>query len=100
MFLARVIGRVVSTRKLAGLEGVPLLVVERVDDQLQPTGETLVAVDGIGSGPDDLVMLEEGREAALSLEETFVAVDAAIVGHVEQVASTAIANPATTRRTR
>lgn len=90
MFLGRVTGRVVSTRKLDGLAGVPLLVVERVDDRLRSTGATLVAVDGIGSGPGDIVMLEDGREAALSLEQTFVAVDAAIVGHVEQVASNGV----------
>ncbi len=87
MFLARVIGRVVATQKLDGLVGVPLLVVERVDETLASTGKTLVAADCVASGCHDLVMLEDGREAALALSDSFVAVDATIVGHVEQVST-------------
>lgn len=85
MFLARVIGRVVATRKLDGLTGVPLLVIECVDESLAPTGKTLVAADAAQSGPGDIVMVEDGREATYALPDTFVAVEAAIVGHVESV---------------
>ena len=84
MFLARVIGRVVATRKVTGLAGVALLVIERMDGT-RPTGVTLVAADRAQSGEGDLVMVEDGREAALALPVTFVPVEATIVGHVEQV---------------
>ena len=47
-------------------------------------GAQLVACAAINSGPGDLVQFVDGREAALALEETFVPVDAAIIGYVEQ----------------
>jgi microcompartment protein CcmK/EutM len=89
MYLGRVIGTVVATRKYAGLEGVKLLVVEPLaqrGDRLETAGEAHVAADATReAGPRDLVYLVSSREAALALEETFVPVDAAIVGIVDQV---------------
>lgn len=86
MYLGRVIGTVVASRKAVGLDGVPLLFVEPLDDQLRRTGEPHVAADATRvAGPQDLVYLVGSREAALALEETFVPVDAAIVGIVDQV---------------
>jgi ethanolamine utilization protein EutN len=86
MYLGRVIGTVVATRKYPGLEGVPLLFVEPLDDRLRSTGEPQVAADSTRvAGPNDLVYLVGSREAALALDETFVPVDAAIVGIVDQV---------------
>jgi ethanolamine utilization protein EutN len=86
MYLGRVIGTVVASRKYAGLEGVPLLFVEPLDDKLRKTGDYQVAADATRvAGPQDLVYLVGSREAALALEETFVPVDAAIVGIVDQV---------------
>ncbi len=93
MFLARVLGRVVTTHKLDNLHGVPLLVVEKYDDDRTPTGKTLVAADAAQSGPGDLVMIEDGREASLALEETFVPVEATIIGHVEDVLSSERGTP-------
>lgn len=89
MYLGRVIGTVVATRKYQGLEGVKLLVVEPLDDVYRKTGDAQVAADATRqAGPGDLVYLVGSREAALALEETFVPVDAAIVGIVDQVTST------------
>jgi microcompartment protein CcmK/EutM len=86
MYLGRVIGTVVASRKYPGLEGVPLLFVEPLDDQLRRTGDFQVAADATRvAGPRDLVYLVGSREASLALEETFVPVDAAIVGIVDQV---------------
>ena len=103
MYLGRVIGTVVALRKYAGLEGVPLLVVEPLDDKLGIAGEAHVAADATRvAGPRDLVYLVSSREAALALEETFVPVDAAIVGIVDQVSretSRAEAGSSATSRT-
>jgi len=88
VYLGRVIGSVVATRKYPGLEGVPLLFVEPLDDKLRKTGDFQVAADATRvAGPKDLVYLVGSREAALALEETFVPVDAAIIGIVDQVNS-------------
>lgn len=86
MYLGRVIGRVVSTVRYQGLEGVKLLVVQPVDGKGKPTGPTQVACDAVQAGEGELVFLVGGREASMALQEKFVPVDATIVGHVEQLA--------------
>jgi len=83
--LARVIGRVVATRKPVGLAGRALLVIQPLDESLDAAGRPLVAADAIGSGPEEIVFWVGGREASMALPDRFVPVDAAIVGHVEEV---------------
>lgn len=84
MYLARVTGRVVATRKHEGLEGVPLQWIQPLDERGEPMGAMLVACAVVASGPGDLVHFVDGREAALACPKTFVPVDAAILGIVEQ----------------
>ena len=84
MYLARVTGRVVATRKYPGLEGLALQWIQPLDETGAAMGAQLVACAVIGSGPGDLVHFVDGREAALACPETFVPVDAAIIGFVEQ----------------
>jgi ethanolamine utilization protein EutN len=85
MQLGRVIGTVVAERKYQGLEGVKLLVVQPLLPDGRADGTPLVACDTVRAGPEDLVYMVGSREAALALDETFVPVDAAIVGIVDQV---------------
>ena len=87
MYLARVTGRLVATQRYAGLDGVPLQWIQPLDEDGETMGEQLVACAVVSTGPGDLVMFVDGREAALACPTTFVPVDAAIVGFVEQVAS-------------
>jgi ethanolamine utilization protein EutN len=86
MQFARVIGTLVATQKVPGLEGVKLLIVQPLDKHRQPAGEPVVAADGTAqAGPGELVFIIGIREAALALPEHFVPVDHAIVGIVDQV---------------
>jgi ethanolamine utilization protein EutN len=85
MELARVIGRVVVTRRIDGLEGVALQWIQPLDPEGKAVGASLVACDTAQSGPGDLVYFVDGREASLALRERFVPVDATILGHVEEV---------------
>ncbi len=85
MFLGRVKGTVVATRKDPSLEGIKLLVVQPLNHRLEPSRDSLVAVDTMRAGPGELVFLEDGKEAAFSLPETFSPVDTAIVGIVDMV---------------
>ena len=85
MYLGRVIGTVVATRKSEGLEGRKLLLVQPLDHARATTGEPHVACDTVQAGRGDLVWCVSAREAALALEPWFVPVDAAIVGIVEAV---------------
>jgi ethanolamine utilization protein EutN len=86
MYLGRVIGTVVASQKYKGLDGIKLLMVQPLDDGLRENGEPHVAADATyKAGPKDLVYLVGSREASLALEETFVPIDASIVGIVDDV---------------
>ena len=86
MYLACVTGRLVATIRYAGLEGVALQWIQPLDETGTPAGQQLVAAAAVDSGPGDLVHYVDGREAALACRETFVPIDAAIIGFVEEVA--------------
>ncbi len=85
MYLGEVRGTVVATVKYHGLEGAKLLLVQPVDSSRRPVGSIEVAVDTVQAGVGDFVYLVGSREAALALEPSFVPVDAAIVGIVDDV---------------
>lgn len=85
MYLGRVLGTVVCTRKYEGLEGKRLLLVQPLDHHQQPSASPEVAVDTVSASPGTLVYLVGSREAALALDPWFVPVDATIVGIVDSV---------------
>jgi ethanolamine utilization protein EutN len=83
VYLARVIGRVVATQRVGGLEGVALQWIQPLDERGEPAGRALVACAVVSTGPGDLVHFVDGREGALACPRPFVPVDAAILGFVE-----------------
>jgi ethanolamine utilization protein EutN len=86
MQLARVLGTVVASQKYDGLAGIKFLIVQPLDRQRRPEGEPVVAADATAqAGPDELVFIVGSREAAQALPITFVPVDHAIVGIVDDV---------------
>ncbi len=85
MFLAKIIGRVVATVKQDTLSNQPLQWIQPVDATGRERGQPVVAVDPIGLGPGELCYYITAREASLALAETFVAVDAGIVGKVDRI---------------
>lgn len=85
MFLGDVIGTVVAEQKIPALVGRTFLLVQPIDENGAPNGDKIVAVDTVKAGTGDRVFLVGSREAALSLEPSFVPVDAAIVGIVDDV---------------
>lgn len=85
MHFARVLGPLVSTRKVAALRGVALLWIEPTDGAGAPNGRPLVAVDPRKYGEGEWVYFVTSREASLPLADPFCAVDAAIVGKVDRV---------------
>lgn len=86
MKLARVLGTVIATRKYEGLEGIKLLVVQPLDEQLMPRGLAEVAADATAqAAPGELVFMVASREGAQALPETFVPVDLAVTGIVDAV---------------
>ncbi|MBT4013148.1 MAG: EutN/CcmL family microcompartment protein [Planctomycetaceae bacterium] len=91
MFIAKVTGSVVSTQKVESLVGYKLLVVEpyRLEPEnrksLSTTGRTFVAVDTLGAGAGDYVLLTQGSSARLTDETRQLPIDAVVVGIVDQV---------------
>lgn len=85
MFLARVIGRVVSTVKQDTLHTIPLQWLQPVDAAGAARGGPVVACDTFGLGPGELCYYITAREASIALWKLDVAVDAAIVGKVDRL---------------
>lgn len=93
MFLARVTGQVVSTLKDKTLQGQKLMVVEplniKYDDQKKPaslgnTGRAIVAIDVVGCGEGQLVLVVQGSSARMTEQTKNLPADAVIVGIVDQ----------------
>ncbi len=84
MRLARVIGSVVATRKDRSLDGAKLLLAQPIDAAGRPVGGTQLAVDAVGAGVGETVLLVlEGRAAGSALGRRGAPVDAALVGIVD-----------------
>ncbi len=86
MLLGRVIGTVVASVLADDLAGTPMLWVQPLDRAGEPEGDPLVCADGTRmAGPGQVVYWVASREAALTLDPSFVPVDDAIVGLVDDV---------------
>ena len=91
MFLARVEGLVVSTKKEPSMNGRkllllrPQLVDEKDPTKFRPGQNTIVAVDSVGAGTGELVMFCQGSSARLAAGLKDAPVDAVIIGIVDSV---------------
>jgi microcompartment protein CcmK/EutM len=83
VFLARVVGKLVATRKDEGLHARTLLVIQPIRPDRTPSGKPLVAVDAVGAGAAEHVFYCRGREAAFPFEPEQVPSDATITGIVD-----------------
>ena len=90
MQLARVIGSVVSTQKTSSLVGKKLMVVELVNSDgstVQGLVQQEVALDSVGAGEGEIVLLARGASARWVFAEPNQAIDLAIVGIIDSVVS-------------
>jgi len=86
MQLARVIGTVVATQKHRKFDGAKLLLVQPLTLENTPRGTALIAVDSLGAGVHEKVLIVmEGRAAGEALGRKLAPVDAAVVGIVDTV---------------
>jgi len=86
MILGRVVGQAVSTHKRPQFAGAKLLLVQPETPDGTGVGATLLAVDSVGAGVSERVLVViEGRAAGEALGRTGAPVDAAIVGIVDRV---------------
>jgi microcompartment protein CcmK/EutM len=86
MQIAQVVGTVVATQKHGKFEGAKLLLVQPLNLDGTPRGAALLAVDGVGAGVHEKVLIVlEGRAAGEALGRKGTPVDAAVVGIVDRV---------------
>ena len=85
MTICRIVGDVVSTHKNAHLQGHKLLLVQPVElDKKTPKGNSMIAIDRVNAGMDDLVLVnKEGSSARLILGDDENPVQAVIVGVID-----------------
>ncbi len=91
MFVAKVTGSMIATQKVESMVGQRLLMVEpyRLDgktrDRLVTTGRTFVAVDTVGAGEGEFVLICQGSSARLTPETKNLPVDTVVIGIVDSV---------------
>lgn len=87
MVFGKVVGTVVCSTRKDGFDGARYLLVERADPRGQRKGDHLVALDAVGAGHDELVLVSEGSPARETLPTVNRPFDALIVGIVDRVDS-------------
>ncbi|MGA3179495.1 MAG: EutN/CcmL family microcompartment protein [Verrucomicrobiota bacterium] len=91
MFLAKVEGAVVATKKDPSMNGRKLLLLrpqvidEKDPEKIRPGVNTIIAVDSVGAGTGELVMFTQGSSARLAPNMKDAPVDAVIIGIVDSV---------------
>lgn len=91
MFLAKVTGNLTATQKVSAMVGQTLFIVEplRIDEQspgsLKSTGRTFIAVDTVGAGEGETVLIVQGSSARFTEETKALPIDCAIIGIVDSV---------------
>ncbi|MFH0991397.1 MAG: EutN/CcmL family microcompartment protein [bacterium] len=85
MELARVEGTVVATAKTDRLQGFKLLLVNLIAPDLKPSNNYLVAVDSVGAGEGEIVIVVRGSSARQADQLTNVPTDSSIIAIVDAV---------------
>lgn len=86
MIIAKVTGSIVATTKAEKLKGKKLLIVTPLDmTTIEEDGKPIVAIDTVGSGVGEVVLIVSGSSARQTEITNGVPVDAAIVGIVDQI---------------
>jgi len=86
MFAAEVIGTVVATQKHEKLLGKKLLIVRRLDRGGRITGDELIAVDTVGAGVGEWVLIvKEGGSASMAMRVEKPPANVVIVGIIDHV---------------
>jgi len=85
MIIAKVVGSAVATLKHDLLKTTKLLLVRRADAESNVTGEPFVAVDLVGAGEGELVIISQGSAARMATGQSSSPVDAAVVGILDSL---------------
>jgi len=87
VLFAKVIGTVVSTQKTGRLDGLHLTVVRFLDNAMEATSKTAVAVDSVSAKPGNVVLVCGSSSARMTARTRETCTDLTIVGVVDVVSS-------------
>lgn len=86
MILGRVVGSLVSSEKHEKYEGAKILWIRPLDLRNAPSGEDFLALDTVGAGFEEKVLVvREGGAAIIAMKRALAPLDAAVVGIVDTV---------------
>lgn len=85
MFIAKVVGNVVATRKEESLVGYKLMVVQEIDSHEKNEGKQYVAADYVGSGIGDIVLVGSGSSVRVEENKKHAMIDLAIIGIIDEI---------------
>ncbi len=86
MLIARVIGTVVASRKHERLVGSKIQILQPLDPRTQTAqGDPLVAVDAVGAGVGEHVLVVRGSGARRGVDDEHSPVDATIIGIIDHI---------------
>ncbi len=85
MILGKVIGTVWSTRKDENLVGAKFLIVRHIDLEYKPKEATVIAVDSVGAGVGEIVIVAQGSSARQTTFTKNKPVDAVIMAIVDKL---------------
>lgn len=85
MFLAKVVGKIVSTTKDEGLNGKKILIIAPIDMNGAVTGKEIVSIDSVGAGIGDQVLVTEGSVSMYAFGENHISIDSAIVAIIDTI---------------
>ena len=83
MLIAKVVGSVWATQKEKGMENIKLLIVQPINLSKEPVGNLLVAMDRIGAGFGEMVLIAQGSLVQKLVADKNSPIDAAIVGIID-----------------
>lgn len=85
MFVGKVVGSLWATRKDEKLNGLKFLLVEKQLNETEVSPELVVAVDHVGAGVGEQVLITTGSSARISFENRTLPIDMVIVGIIDSV---------------
>jgi ethanolamine utilization protein EutN len=86
MVIGKVVGTVVATRKHERLIGGKIQVIQPLEpSSLQPDGALFVAIDAVGAGIGEQVLIAQGSAARKAIDNESAPVDATIVGIIDEI---------------
>lgn len=85
MKLAKVIGNIVATRKEESLVGSKLMIVKRIDSKSEYIDSEEIAVDFVGAGIGDVVLVAQGSAVRIDPRRKESMIDMAIIGIIDAI---------------